>query len=175
MQLNAAGRVALPMTPSPSRPDCIRHYSEIAAREGNGDLVADIARFGRKLGLTRLGINLEIVPPGCRISTPHAHSLEEEFVFVLEGRPDLRLDGELHPLRPGDGIAFAAGTGIAHCLINNTDNEVRLLIVGENIGGDRVAYPIDPDQRRPDDDWTDAPQRTLGPHNGRADRPASGG
>jgi hypothetical protein len=27
---------------------------------------------------------------------------------------------------------------------------------GANIPGDR-AYPIDPGQRRPDDDWTDAP------------------
>ena len=135
------------------------------------------SRFGRTLGLTRLGINLEIVPPGWRTSTPYAHSLEEEFVFVVEGRPDLWLDGALHPLRPGDGIAFAAGTdiGIAHCLINNTDSEVRLLIVGENIAGDRVAYPIDPDQRRPENDWADAPRRPLGPHNGRADRLSSGG
>jgi hypothetical protein len=39
----------------------------------------------------------------------------------------------------------------------HTDSPVRLLIVGENIAGDRVAYPIDPGQRRPDDDWTDAP------------------
>jgi uncharacterized cupin superfamily protein len=58
----------------------------------------------------------------------------------------------------------------AHCLINNSDSDVRLLIVGENIAGDRVAYPIDPDQRRPEDDWTDAPRRPLGPHNGRADK-----
>jgi uncharacterized cupin superfamily protein len=159
------------MPDAPDRPDFVRHYSEIAERTGSGDLVATIARFGRRLGLTRLGVNQEIVPPGCRTSTPHAHSMEEEFVFVIEGHPDLWLDGELHPLRPGDGAAFPAGTGIAHCLINNTDRAVRLLIVGENVPGDRVAYPIDPDQRRPDDDWTDAPQRPLGPHKGRADRP----
>jgi uncharacterized cupin superfamily protein len=160
------------MSHSRERPDFVRHHTEIERPEGEGDLRATIARFGRALGLSRLGINQEIVPPGCRTSTPHAHSLEEEFVFVVEGRPDLWVDGELHPLRPGDGIAFPAGTGIAHCLINNTDGAVRLLIVGENVPGDRVAYPIDPDQRRPEDDWPDAPRRPLGPHNGRADTPA---
>jgi len=50
--------------------------------------------------------------PGCRTSTPHAYSLEEEFVFVVEGRPDLWVDGEIRPPRPGDGIAFPAGTFI---------------------------------------------------------------
>jgi hypothetical protein len=92
-------------------------------------------------------------------------------VFVIEGRPDLWMDGGLHPLRPGDGVAFPAGTGIAHCLINNTSGDVRLLIVGENIAGDRVAYPINPEERRPSDDWADAPRRPLGPHDGRADKP----
>jgi uncharacterized cupin superfamily protein len=74
-------------------------------------------------------------------------------------------------LHPGAGVAFAAGSGIAHCLINNTDSEVRPLIVGENIPGDRVADPIDPEARRPEDDWSDAPHRPLGGHNGRADKP----
>lgn len=157
-----------------TRPDFVRNASEIQQPESSGDLFATIARFGRALGLTRLGINQEIVPPGCRTSTPHAHSLEEEFVFVIEGRPDLWLDGIIHPLGPGDGIAFPAGTGIAHCLINNTDSDVRLLIAGENIAGDRVSYPIDPQERRLEDDWTDAPRRPLGPHNGKADqRPAN--
>jgi uncharacterized cupin superfamily protein len=159
------------MTNARTRPDFVRHHSEIERPEGDGDLRATIARFGRALGLTRLGVNQEIVPPGCRTSTPHAHSLEEEFVFVIEGRPDLWIDGALHALRPGDGVAFAAGTGIAHCLINNTDADVRLLIVGENIPADRVAYPINPEERRPEDDWTEAPKRPLGAHNGRADRP----
>ncbi|HET6159836.1 MAG TPA: cupin domain-containing protein [Dongiaceae bacterium] len=154
-----------------SRLAFVRHHTEIEQPEGDGDLRATIAHFGRALGLVRLGVNQEIVPPGCRTSIPHAHSLEEEFVFVIEGRPDLWIDGEIHPLRPGDGIAFPAGAGIAHCLINNTDRDVRLLIVGENIAGDRVAYPIDPAQRRPGDDWTDAPRHPLGAHKGRANRP----
>jgi len=156
---------------SQSRPDFVRHHADIEQPEGAGDLHATIARFGRVLGLTRLGVNQEIVPPGCRTSTPHAHSLEEEFVFVVDGNPDLWVDGVTYPLRPGDGAAFPAGTGIAHCLINNTGSDVRLLIVGENVAGDRVSYPINPEERRPGDDWTGAPRRVLGPHDGRADKP----
>ena len=152
------------------RPHFIRHHTEIEQPEGSGDLSATIARLGRKLGLARLGINQEIVPPGCRTSHPHAHSLEEEFVFLVEGTPDAWIDGDVYPLKPGDGLAFAAGTGIAHCLINNTDAPVRLLIVGENVVGDRIAYPVDPGERRPEDDWVDAPQRTLSPHDGRPNK-----
>jgi uncharacterized cupin superfamily protein len=76
------------------------------------------------------------------------------------------------PPAPGDGVAFPAGTGIAHCLVNNTESDVRLLIVGENIAGDRVAYPVNPEERRAADDWADAARRPFGPHNGRAGKPA---
>lgn len=62
-------------------------------------------------GLTHIGINYEVVPSGSRTSFPHAEKLEEEFVFVLAGKPDVRIDGQLHPLEAGDAVAFPAGTG----------------------------------------------------------------
>ena len=62
---------------------------------------------------------------------PHAESAEEEFVYVLEGTPDVWIDGELFRLAPGDGVGFPAGTGIAHSFLNNTDEPVRLIVVGE--------------------------------------------
>ena len=78
------------------------------------------ASVGEKLGLTRIGIHHVRVPAGRRISYPHAESAEEEFVFVIEGRPDAWIDGELFPLQPGDSVAFPAGTGICHTFLNNT-------------------------------------------------------
>ena len=38
--------------------------------------------------------------PGRRTSYPHAESAEEEFVYVLEGHPDVWIDGTLHHLDP---------------------------------------------------------------------------
>ncbi len=46
------------------------------------------APLARKLGLGRIGIHHERLPPGRRTSYPHAESDEEEFVYVLEGYPE---------------------------------------------------------------------------------------
>lgn len=156
------------MTDAAPRPAFMRHYSEIEKPVGSGDLAVMAAAFGRKLGLTRIGVNQETVSPGCRTSHPHAHSKDEEFVFFVEGYPDVWIAGELYRLRPGYGVAFAAGTGIAHCFLNNTDTAGRLLIVGERNADHRVAYPLNPEMRVDPAYWHDAPMRPLGPHDGRA-------
>ena len=131
------------------------------------------ASLGRKLGLTRLGIHHVRVAPGRRTSYPHAESAEEEFVFVIEGRPDAWIDGVLHPLEPGDSVAFPAGTGVCHTFLNNTDEEVRLLVVGEKRESEnRTRYPLHPSREEASGfGWKDAPVRPLGPHDGRARRP----
>lgn len=90
------------------------------------------APFGRHFGLTRLGIHHERLLPGRRTSYPHAESAEEEFVYVIEGAPDVWLDGELYRLGPGDAVGFPAGTGIAHTFLNNTEEDVRLLVWARN-------------------------------------------
>ncbi|WNG18813.1 cupin domain-containing protein [Cystobacter fuscus] len=166
----------------PSRPSFIRNYSELPAEAGcypgETELMSVGTPLSRPLGLSRLGIHHELVPPGTRTSWPHAEELEEEFVFVLEGHPDVWLDGELHRAGPGDAIAFTPGTGIAHTLINNTDQPVRLLVIGESLKGNRIYYPLRPEGfpgMRPERHWSDAPKHPLGPHDGLPDasRPVS--
>ncbi len=93
-------------------------------------------------------------------------------MYVIQGEPDVWLDGHLHRLRPGDAVGFPAGTGIAHTFLNNTDTEVRLLVVGERSKREnRIFYPRHPElsTRRPDW-WADHPERELGPHDGMPDR-----
>ena len=111
---------------------------------------------------------VDSVFPGGRSSVPHAHSKNEEFVFVVSGRPSLWVDGHLRELEVGDSIAFPAGTGIAHTLLNNSSEPIELLIVGEHHPDDRVHYPVNPDRIHPRP-WRDAPKRALGPHDGCAD------
>jgi len=102
---------------------------------------------GRAGGLTRIGIHYEVASPGCRSSFPHAESHEDEFVLVLKGKPDVWIDGELFALVEGDCVAFPAGTGIAHSFLNNSDEDMHLLIVGEaNRDDNRINYPLNPER-----------------------------
>src|ERR1700677_57985 len=91
---------------SMTRPDFIRHWTELEDADdnhypGDTELMAIGAPLARKLGLTRIGIHHNRLPPGRRTSYPHAESAEEEFVLVLEGTPDVWIDGELHRLGRG--------------------------------------------------------------------------
>jgi uncharacterized cupin superfamily protein len=131
------------------------------------------SRLGADGGLTRLGIHHDVLLPGNRSSAAHAESREDEFVLVLEGKPDVWLDGHLHELDEGDAVAFPAGTGIAHSFLNNSDAEIHLLVIGEHeVPGNRLTYPLNPDrnemQRQLGRFWDDAPKRELGPHDGKA-------
>jgi uncharacterized cupin superfamily protein len=159
------------------RPSCIRHWTEIEGPddghyEGDDELMSIGAPFARHFGLTRLGIHHERLPPGRRTSFPHAESTEEEFVYVIEGNPDVWLDGELHRLNPGDGVGFPAGTGLAHTFINNSSADVRLLVVGETAKPEnRIFYPKNPERQAMRSDWwDDVPGRTMGNHDGLPDR-----
>jgi uncharacterized cupin superfamily protein len=162
----------------PDRPDFIAHWTELEPTEphryaGAAEAMGFDTSLGRLLGLTRIGIHHVRLPPGRRTSYPHAESAEEEFVFVLSGRPDVWIDGVLHPLVPGDSVAFPAGTGICHTVLNNTDAEVTLLVVGEKRKPEnRGRYPLNPEVERDSPfAWRDAPERALGPHDGLARRP----
>lgn len=159
------------------RPACIAHWGEIerpddAHYDGDDELLGIGAPLGRHLGLARIGIHHERLPPGRRTSYPHAESAEEEFVYVIAGTPDVWLDGRLHRLGPGDAVGFPAGTGQCHSFLNNSDAEVRLLVVGECPKPEnRIFYPRNREQRaRRDDWWEDVPERSMGDHDGLTDR-----
>ena len=96
--------------PEANRLDCIAHWRDIegpddAHYEGDDELLGIGAAFGRHFGLARIGIHHERLLPGRRSSYPHAESAEEEFVYVIEGTPNVWLDGRLHRFGPGDGAA----------------------------------------------------------------------
>ena len=157
-----------------ARPAFIRHWRELegaddAHYDGDTELMSIGAPLGRLLGLTRIGIHHERLPPGRRTSYPHAESAEEEFVFVLEGTPDVWIDGELHRLGVGVAVGFPAGTGICHTFMNNTRAEVRLLVVGEaSKAENRIHYPMNPEHEATRTDaWTDVQARVLGGDDGK--------
>lgn len=130
--------------------------------------------IGVKAGLRRIGLHVHRLGPGQRSSWPHAEEDEEEFAYVLEGQVDCWIDGALHPMKAGDLVAWPAGTGINHCVINNSDREAVLLSGGEQAKShSRIYYPLNPGRREDmtwSQWWDDVPQRELGPHDGLPDK-----
>ncbi len=159
-----------------TRPPFLRHLSDLPARRevypGEDEQMSEGTLLSRALGLTRLGVWHEHLPPGSRTSWPHAEEKEEELVFVLEGHPHAWIDGELHRMSPGDCIAFVPGTGIAHTILNNSDAPVRLLCIGEKFADNRCHYALKPEGfpgMPPEQRWPHPPARPLGPHDGLPD------
>ena len=100
-------------------------------------------RLGDLFGLTNFGVNLTRLAPGGLSSLRHAHTRQDEFVYILEGRPVLVTDAGETPLAPGMCAGFKAGTGDAHHLRNRTEKVVWYLEVGDRTAGDSATYPDD--------------------------------
>ena len=137
-----------------------------------------VRRLGKEAGLVRIGVNVQRLPPSTRSSWPHAEENEEEFVYVLAGQVDAWIDGHIYRMTPGDLAAFPAGTGVSHCFINNTAQEVVLLVGGEAPkAGSRIFYPLNLSRRQdmPEQHWwSDVPSKELGPHDGLPDAQRTG-
>jgi uncharacterized cupin superfamily protein/RimJ/RimL family protein N-acetyltransferase len=174
-RLRSEGKVIADSSRPGARAEEIKHFSEIqtpdASSYGTKELQGVSASFGKVLGLNKLGIHHVLLKPGRRTSYPHAESHEEEFVYVIEGFPDVWVDGDLHRLTPGDGVGFPSGTGISHTFLNNTDSEVRLLVVGERTKAEnKCFFPLHPQFKTDEIWWHSPPQRKLGPHDGVPDK-----
>ena len=99
--------------------------------------------LGDLFGLTNFGVNLTRLAPGAASSLRHAHARQDEFVYILEGRPTLITDAGETELSPGMCAGFKAGTGDAHHLVNRTREDVLYLEVGDRTRGDSATYPDD--------------------------------
>ena len=138
---------------------------------GSDEMLGFNRALGRTAGLERIGLHLKRMLPGQRSTLPHAEEKEEEFAYVLEGELLASIDGEVFPLKKGDLVAFSAGTGITHAIINDSEAEALLLVGGEATKSEnRLTYPLNPERReqlKPGKWWEDAPPRKLGPHDGK--------
>lgn len=99
--------------------------------------------LGDLFGLSNFGVNLTRIVPGGISALRHAHSKQDEFIYVLEGHPVLITDEGETPLAPGMCAGFKAGTGNGHQLVNRTNTDVLYLEVGDRTAGDLVTFPED--------------------------------
>ena len=100
------------------------------------------ARLGNAFGLRNFGVNLTRIAPGGISALKHAHSRQDEFIYVLEGTPTLVTGAGETLLAPGWCAGFPAGA-VAHQLANRSGADVVYLEVGDRTPGDTVSYPDD--------------------------------
>src|SRR5947208_4630481 len=67
--------------------------------------------LGDFFGLTNFGVNLTRLAPNAVSALRHAHTKQDEFVYILQGRPTLHTDEGPIQLAPGMCAGFKAGTG----------------------------------------------------------------
>lgn len=127
------------------------------------------ADFGRTLETKRLGLHWVELPPNQKSSNPHAESLEEEFVFVVSGRPHVWVNGYIYQLEPGFCVGFPAGTGVAHTFINNGSEKAEMIVLGDRTKKEnKCSFPINPELKEVHKDiwWDTYPSQEIGPHDG---------
>ncbi len=86
--------------------------------------------LGDQTGMRRVLTNLIRLPPGKESFIAHAHAVEEEFIFILEGSGQVTLDGVAHDVGPGDFIGFPTD-GVVHGFRNTGEGDLLYLTAGE--------------------------------------------
>ena len=102
------------------------------------------ARLAKAVGITQFGVNHVTLKPGAFSANRHWHEAEDEFVYVLSGYPSLFDDNGRHPLKAGDIIGFPAGEPNAHHIVNDSDSDAMIMVVGSRRPGqETIHYPDD--------------------------------
>ncbi len=86
--------------------------------------------IGLLIGARKLGYRLAKLPPGSAFCPLHWHVTCEEFFYVVEGTPSLRMLRGTLKCRPGDFIAFPTGERGTHQLRNDSSEPCLVLLVG---------------------------------------------
>ena len=98
-------------------------------------------RVGARIGAQKLGYSFFTVPPGKAAFPYHAHTGNEEMIYILAGEGTLRLRKDEIPVSAGTVIACPPGPDYSHQLINTSKNELRYMVVSTMEYPDISAYP----------------------------------
>ena len=131
--------IAIVAAEAPPRARASNYPEPFAARMGGREK----RPLGDLFGIASFGVNLTRLAPGAQSALRHAHSKQDEFLYVLQGHPTLRTDRGATRLSPGMCAGFHGGDGDAHHLVNETAVEVVFLEVGDRAPGDAGTYPDD--------------------------------
>lgn len=99
-------------------------------------------QLGEVFGLKAFGVNLTTLAPGAMSALLHRHTLQDEFIYVLEGDLVLVTDQGEVKVSAGMCAGFPA-RGVAHQLVNRADRPASYLEIGDRAPGDSADYPGD--------------------------------
>jgi len=104
------------MKPTTSR--TAKHFSatEVGPPESWGRFVAEVgslpgirvpgkAFLAEPLNLTGMEISVNVLPPGVAVPFRHKHRRHEETYFIIGGRGQMQVDGEVIDLQPGSVVS----------------------------------------------------------------------
>lgn len=92
-------------------------------------------RLSPAAGLTDFGASHVVLKPGGWSAHRHWHEQEDELLVILSGEAVLVDDDGRTPMRPGDVAAFPKGVANGHCLINESEADCVMLVVGQAANG----------------------------------------
>jgi uncharacterized cupin superfamily protein len=130
--------IAIKALDAPARTK-LSNYPEPFASRMNGRTKRPL---GDLFGLSNFGVNLTMLAPGAVSALQHRHTVQDEFVYVLEGEATLVTGDTETVLTPGMCAGFKAG-GVSHNLENRSDAPVLYLEIGDRTKGDEATYPAD--------------------------------
>jgi uncharacterized cupin superfamily protein len=111
-------------------------------------------RLGDAAGLKNFGVNLTRLDPGSESSMRHWHARQDEFIYVIEGEVTLVTNAGRQKLTPGTAAGFPAGKADGHQLVNETDQSVLYLEIGDRTPEDGATYSdVDMAARMVDGKW----------------------
>ncbi|MGE0802327.1 MAG: cupin domain-containing protein [Lautropia sp.] len=120
------------------------HIAEMAGQRKVHFLNDNAVRLDKSLGdaagLENIGVHLITVQPGNFSTELHAHSAEEECIYVLSGHGTATIGAESHAIGPGDFIGCPLN-GVAHCMKAEGSEPLVCLVIGQRLSHDVTDYP----------------------------------
>lgn len=96
--------------------------------------------LGDLTGLKLCGLHYTVLESGREATVTHHHQFADEFIFILSGQGELRLDGKPYALSAGDFAGLPA-RGPAHTLFNPGPDDLVYLVGGNRPEFDVCDYP----------------------------------
>lgn len=127
---------------------------------------AQLGYIAPRIGAQKLGYNITVLAPGKAAFPAHAHRVNEEMFFILEGEGEVRVGDDKWPVRQGDFIACPpGGPETAHQIFNSSNAELKYLAVSTMMSPEIAEYPdsnkVGFFHMRTDGDGKPAPWRLL--------------
>ena len=89
----------------------------------------------------KLGMSLYRLQPGKRSFPVHEHLANDEAIIVTKGNGTLRYGDEEIPLGEGDYVHLPAASGMAHHMINTSDQDLEYFCLSSIVMPEVVLYP----------------------------------